>query len=110
MKSRNNKEGMPMRRILAAVMLELMLAGCAGSVSTPRVAPATDDQSLAVRVRTALLNDRVVRGNEITVAAQGGVVVLSGQVHGTEEAEAAIAIARRVEGVKDVRSELQTNR
>lgn len=99
-----------MRRILAAVALELMLAGCAGSVGAPRVAPATDDQSIAARVQTALLNDRVVHGNEITVTARDGVVVLSGQVHGTQEADAAIAIARRVEGVKDVRSELQTNR
>ena len=99
-----------MRKMLATVAIQLMLVGCAGSVSTPRVAPATDDQSLATRVRTVLLNDRVVHGNEIMVSAQGGVVVLSGQVHGTQEADAAIAIARRVEGVKDVRSELQTNR
>jgi hyperosmotically inducible periplasmic protein len=99
-----------MRKILATVALELMLVGCAGSVGSPRVTPATDDQSLVARVHTALLNDRVVHGNEISVTAQGGVVVLSGQVHGTQEADAAIAIARRVEGVKDVRSELQTNR
>jgi hyperosmotically inducible protein len=99
-----------MRKIVATIAIELMLVGCAGSLSTPRVAPATDDQSLATRVRTALLNDRVVHGNEIMVSAQGGVVVLSGQVHGMQEADAAIAIARRVEGVKDVRSELQTNR
>jgi hyperosmotically inducible protein len=99
-----------MRRILTTIAIQLMLAGCAGSLSTPRVTPATDDQSLATRVRTALLNDRVVHGTEITVTAQGGVIVLTGQVHGTQESDAAIAIARRVEGVKDVRSELQTNR
>jgi osmotically-inducible protein OsmY len=98
------------RTLLAIVALQVMLTGCAGSVGSPRVVPATDDQSVTARVRAALLNDRVVHGNEITVAAQGGVVVLSGQVHGAEEANAAIAIARRVEGVKDVRSELEPNR
>ena len=99
-----------MRRMLATVAIQLMLVGCTGSVGAPSVTPATDDSSLATRVRTALLNDRVVHGNEITVTAQSGVIVLTGQVHGTQESDAAIAIARRVEGVKDVRSELQTNR
>jgi hyperosmotically inducible protein len=98
------------RTLLAIIALHVMLTGCAGSVSTPRVVPATDDQSITARVRAALLNDRVVHGNEINVAAQSGVVVLSGQVHGVEEANAAIAIARRVDGVKDVRSELETTR
>jgi hyperosmotically inducible periplasmic protein len=99
-----------MRRMLTVIALQLTLIGCAGSVGAPRVAPATDDQSIAARVHTALLNDREVHGNEITVAARDGVVTLTGQVHGTQESEAAVGIARRIEGVKDVRSELQTNR
>ena len=99
-----------MRRILMVAVFQLTLIGCAGSVGAPRVAPATDDRSIAARVQTVLLNDRTVHGNEITATARDGVVTLAGQVHGTQEAEAAVGLARNVEGVKDVRSELQTNR
>ena len=92
------------------VVLAVLAFGCGGAMRAPRIAQATDDQSLAVRVRTALLNDPVVHANEITVSAQNGVIVLRGRVHDTQEANAAMGVARRIEGVKDVQSELQTNR
>ena len=97
-----------MFRNYVAIGFSLFVAGCGGM--TPRVAPATDDATITVRVRAALQNDPVVHGSEINVAAQNGVVVLSGQVHGQQEANAAIAVARRIEGVRDVQSQLQTNR
>jgi hyperosmotically inducible protein len=97
-----------MSRHHVAIAFSMFMVACGGP--TPRIAPNTNDESIAVRVRTALLNDPVVHASEINVAAQSGVVVLRGQVHGQSEANAAIAIARRIEGVKDVQSELQTNR
>ena len=97
-----------MSRNHVAIVFSLFVVACGGL--TPRIAPATDDASITVRVRTALLNDPVVHGSEIDVTAQNAVVFLRGQVHGQTEANAAIAVARRVEGVKDVQSELQTNR
>ena len=97
-----------MFRNIVAIAFSVLVVACGGR--TPRVAPATDDATVTVRVRTALQNDPVVHGSEISVAAQNGVVVLSGQVHGEPEANAAIAVARRVEGVRDVQSQLQTNR
>jgi hyperosmotically inducible protein len=99
-----------MRPFLTVALLELCLLSCGGTLRAPQIAPATDDSSIQTRVHAALLNDPVVHGNEISVSARQGVVVLTGQVHGDQEANAAIAIARRVEGVKDVRSEMQTNR
>jgi hyperosmotically inducible protein len=97
-----------MSRTHVAIVCTMFVVSCGGA--TPRIAPATDDQTITVRVRTALLNDPVVHANEINVTAQNGVVVLRGQVHGQPEANAAIAVARRIEGVKDVQSELQTNK
>jgi osmotically-inducible protein OsmY len=97
-----------MSRNHAAIVFGLFVVACGGV--TPRIVPATDDASITVRVRTALLNDPVVHGSEIDVTAQNAVVFLRGQVHGQAEASAAIAVARRVEGVKDVQSELQPNR
>lgn len=99
-----------MTRTAASLLVALMMTGCGGSMRTPAIAPANDDQTILARVRTALLNDPVVHANEITVTAQNGVVVLTGQVHGTREADAAVAVARRIPGVTDVKSELQTNR
>ena len=97
-----------MSRTYVAIAFSLFVVACGGM--TPRIVPNTSDESITVRVRTALLNDPVVHASEINVAAQNGVVVLRGQVHGQAEANAAIAVARRIEGVKDVQSELQTNR
>jgi hyperosmotically inducible protein len=97
-----------MFRNIVAIAFSVFVVGCGGM--TPRVAPAVDDETIAVRVRTALLNDPVVHASEIDVTAQTGVVVLRGQVHGQQEANAAIAVARRIEGVRDVQSQLQTNR
>jgi osmotically-inducible protein OsmY len=91
-----------------AIAFSLFVVACGGL--TPRIAPATDDATITVRVRTALLNDPVVHASEIDVMAQNGIVFLRGQVHGQAEANAAIAVARRIQGVKDVQSELQTNR
>jgi hyperosmotically inducible protein len=97
-----------MMKPITVLLLAVLFSACAGGIRTPQITPATDDQSVAARVRAALLNDPVVHANEISVTAQSGVVVLRGQVHGVQEANAAIAVARRVNGVTDVRSELQT--
>jgi len=97
-----------MSRNQVAIVFSVFVVACAGS--TPRIAPATDDATLTVRVRTALLNDPVVHASEINVTAQNGIVMLRGQVHGQSEANAAIAAARRIAGVRDVQSELQVNR
>ena len=97
-----------MPRSYIAIVFCVFVVACGGS--TPRIAPATDDATLTVRVRTALLNDPVVHASEVTVMAQNGVVILRGQVHGQPEANAAVAAARRIAGVRDVQSELQTNR
>ena len=98
-----------MMRSATFLLLAVVISAC-GGIRAPQIAPATDDQTITARVQTALLNDRAVHGNEINVSAENGVVVLRGQVHGAEEANAAIAVARRIDDVKDVRSELQTNR
>ena len=97
-----------MSRHYVAIAFSLFVVACGGL--TPRIAPNTDDGTITVRVRTALLNDPVIHASEINVMAQNGIVVLRGQVHGQPEANAAIAVARRIEGVRDVQSELQTNR
>jgi osmotically-inducible protein OsmY len=101
-----------MRRLTDCAIVIALIVGLSACASVaPRGAfGAPDDATLAVRVRTALLNDPVVHASEIQVDVKQGVVMLAGTVHGDQEADAAVNAARRVTGVKDVMSTLQTNR
>jgi osmotically-inducible protein OsmY len=98
-----------MIRPYLCVAVVFMCVSC-GAMNAPKISSAGDDDSLVVRVRTALLNTPAVHANEIAVNVQSGVVVLSGHVHGQQEVDAAVGAARRVNGVKDVRSELQADK
>ena len=99
------------RRIDWAIVIALIvgLSACASIAPKGAFGPP-DDQTIAARVRAALLNDPVVHASEIQVDVKQGVVGLAGTVHGQQEADAAVTAARRVPGVKDVTSALQTNR
>ena len=61
------------------------------------------------RVKTSLLNDPDVGGLRIDVDTFKGVVTLSGAVKTAAERDKAIALARKINGVTDVKSTLQIN-
>jgi hyperosmotically inducible periplasmic protein len=90
---------------LTPPVASLMLTGCAKSISKPAQA-ATDDLSITTRVKTALLNDPEIAG-KIDVQTASGVVTLTGTVKTPAERDKAVAIARKVTGVSDVKSSLQ---
>jgi hyperosmotically inducible protein len=97
---------LPLRRVVAAVALATTLGGCT-SVSGPGGAGLTvEDAALVARVKGALL-----RGPEgesrIDVDAAEGVVTLRGTVGSDRAARDAVNAARRVTGVRDVKSELR---
>jgi hyperosmotically inducible protein len=48
-----------------------------------------------------------VNATDINVRSNGGVVTLTGEVPSNDEAQKAIATARRIPGVRDVKSELK---
>jgi hyperosmotically inducible protein len=83
----------------------IMLAGC-GKTIAPQTKPGTDDLSITTRVKTALLNDPDIAG-KIDVATANGVVTLSGTVKSPAERDKAVAVARKVSGVSDVKSSIQ---
>jgi len=66
-----------------------------------------DDATISTRVKTALLNDLAITATTIDVATVKGVVTLSGQVKTRDEESRAIALARAVKGVADVKSDLK---
>ena len=80
----------------------LMLTACGKTVGE-----TIDDATITTRVKTALLNDPQVGGLRIDVDTFKGVVTLSGSVKAKEEEAKAIALARKITGVTDVKSTLQ---
>ena len=83
-------------------LLVLLLAGCGAATSGTR-----DDQTIATRVKIALLNDPRVAQQRVDARAFQGVVTLSGSVRSQAEVDAAIAVARKVPGARGVKSELK---
>jgi hyperosmotically inducible protein len=79
-------------------------AGGGGAINRPN---ANDDATISTRVKTALLNEPGVNATDINVRSNGGVVTLTGEVPSNDEAQKAIATARRIPGVRDVKSELK---
>ncbi len=90
--------------ILLALTLiaPLLLSACGKTVGE-----TIDDATITTRVKTALLNDPDVGGLRIDVDTFKGVVTLSGAVKSQAEADKAVTIARKINGVSDVKSTLQ---
>ena len=84
------------------LVLILLLTGCAARTSN-----TNDDATMTTRVKIALLNDARVGGLRLDVKTFQGVVTLSGTVRSTTDEQAAIAAARTIQGVREVKSELK---
>jgi osmotically-inducible protein OsmY len=88
---------------LLAMVLALPLIGACGKT----VGETIDDATITTRVKTAFVNDPAVGAMRIDVDTFKGVVTLSGRVKSKDEEAKAIALARTIKGVTDVRSTLQ---
>ena len=89
--------------LIAAVTIAVSLSGgCA-----KRIPDALDDTTITARVKTAMLNDPVIGALPIDVATTSSVVTLSGRVKSQSERDQAIALARQVSGVSEVKDALQ---
>jgi osmotically-inducible protein OsmY len=85
-----------------AVIAPLLLGACGKTVGE-----TIDDATITTRVKTSLLNDPDVGGMRIDVDTFKGVVTLSGRVRSKEEEAKAVAVARKIGGVAEVKSTLQ---
>ena len=88
--------------LMMTLIAPLLLAACGKSVGD-----TIDDATITTRVKTSLLNDPDVGVQRIDVDTFKGVVTLSGRVKTKEEEAKAIALARKISGVTDVKSTLQ---
>ncbi len=95
-------------RYATALMLALtLIAPLLLSACGKTVGETIDDATITTRVKTALLNDPDVGGLRIDVDTFKGAVTLSGRVKSKSEEDKAIALARKISGVTDVKSTLQ---
>ena len=100
--------------------LALGLAGCAswrtdnsGSTvardTTPRGPVETvSDATINTKVKATLAADGMVKARDINVDTVRGVVTLNGTVNSAAEKAQAISLARKVEGVREVKDNLRT--
>jgi osmotically-inducible protein OsmY len=84
----------------------IVMLGCAGDRTTRSTGEYIDDSTITTKVKSALVADPEVKGTQMQVEVYRGVVQLSGFVDRPADAQRAVAVARNVEGVKEVRNNL----
>jgi hyperosmotically inducible periplasmic protein len=95
--------------LILALVAPLGSVACGGGVIAPPRNAATappDDPTITLRVKTALINEPGL-SSTIDVQTAQGVVTLSGKVKSKDEETKAIAAARTIRGVTDVKSKLE---
>jgi osmotically-inducible protein OsmY len=74
--------------------------------STRQASDALEDSWITAKIQSKYFLDTDVKGRDIDVHTQNGVVTLSGQVASPAERRQAVNIARNTDGVSSVRDEL----
>ena len=108
------------RALVAGAVVALGLAACATDTTSrqlsaagqaePRTAGRTAaDAGITGKVKAALAADDLVKARNINVDTIRGVVQLNGTVGSSAEKERALSLARRVEGVVEVKDNLKTS-
>jgi hyperosmotically inducible periplasmic protein len=94
------------RNLVNVILAALILAGAAGDPAPRPDHDTRSDDWVTVKVQTALYRDLRFMGRRLSVDTVQGLVTLRGKVDSAADMQAAAEIARSVEGVKDVRSDL----
>jgi osmotically-inducible protein OsmY len=84
----------------------ILAAGCASDPAERSAGQAIDDEATARRVEQALRSDPAYKFTDVKVASYEGKVQLSGFVDKEEQKDQAADIAKKVQGVKEVKNEI----
>lgn len=76
------------------------------SPSMQRAERTVDDSVLTTKAKSALLADTTVKGSDIHVETNKGIVTLSGTVDNGRQRERAASIVRGIDGVKSVENKM----
>ena len=71
-----------------------------------RLGKYVDDTVLTTKVKTALLKEKGLKSMDVSVESSEGRVVLSGIVDSETQRQTALRVARKVDGVRDVKDGL----
>jgi hyperosmotically inducible periplasmic protein len=100
------------RSALSSLLLVLGLGsavlatGCAGTATKESTGEYLDNSAITARVKTALVEDEMVKGRAITVESFRGTVQLSGFVNTADEKARAERIASGIAGVQKVENNI----
>lgn len=81
-------------------------AGSSASGSDSSAERAIDDSVITTKAKTALLADTTVKGTDINVETNQGVVLLTGTVEQSRQKERAASIVKGINGVKSVENKV----
>jgi hyperosmotically inducible protein len=98
-----------LRRTALALLMAGVIAstGCAATRTQKSAGEQIDDTVVTARVKTALIADSDTKARQIDVEVFRGTVQLNGFVDSAAEKSAATRVARGVDGVAEVRNNLQ---
>lgn len=94
-------------RRIAALFLAAALTACVATPTQEGTGEFIDDAIITTRVKAAIFDDAALRSMEIRVETFKGIVQLSGFVSAQASIDRAIAVARRVPNVTDVRNDMR---
>lgn len=85
----------------------VLLSSCASSPNQPGMEEKYHDVSLTTKVYEAILDEPSLRPFDINVRTQKGIVELSGYVNSRDDMDKAIAVARKIPGIKSIKNDMQ---
>lgn len=92
--------------LLLGAVLVIALSGCAGGPKKASTGEFVDDTIITTRVKTELFKEPDIKSAQVAVETFKGEVQLSGFVSNRQTIDKAVAIARKVPGVKSVKNSL----
>jgi len=90
-----------------ALIVMLIGAGCTATRTQETAGEALDDGVVTSKVKAALTDDEITKARDIKVETYRGVVQLTGFVDTNAEKAQASEVAKRVNGVKEVRNDIE---
>ncbi|MDX2185863.1 MAG: BON domain-containing protein [Opitutaceae bacterium] len=101
-----------MKNLISAILASAILGtaalstGCTGSATRESTGEYIDNRAITAKVKTALVEDELVRARDVEVTTFKGTVQLSGFVDTQAQKDRATVVARTVPGVNDVKNDL----
>ena len=93
-------------QLVVCVGMLTAFMGCAATQKHESTGQYVDDTVITTKVKTAIFNEDTLKMLQINVKSYQGVVQLSGFVESAKSVSKAGEVARRIEGVKEVKNDL----